>query len=152
MSDTLDDLQHRIADLSSLDGEFYVACPDTGERPVPLKGTSFASAADAERAVDLARTYRERLRGISPTLPERRIVAYEKCAGPLSSDTTRKSDGGGKVVGNQDDEPRTSQSVTLTGNGDGEWLRMDDAPLVDVRRDGELVDDAVVEYQLSVEL
>ena len=42
-----------------------------------------------------------------------------------------------------------SGSITLSGDGDQEWLRMDRAPIVTVREDGEPLDDAAVERQLN---
>jgi hypothetical protein len=44
------------------------------------------------------------------------------------------------------------RSITLSGDGDREWLRMDHAPVVTVREDGEPLDDAVVARQLNAEL
>jgi hypothetical protein len=44
------------------------------------------------------------------------------------------------------------RSITLSGDGDREWLRMDRAPVVTVREDGEPLDDAVVARQLNAEL
>lgn len=45
-----------------------------------------------------------------------------------------------------------SRSFTLAGDGEGEWLRMDDAPVVTVREDGEPLSDVTVGHQLNAKL
>ena len=45
-----------------------------------------------------------------------------------------------------------SHSITLSGDGEQEWLRIDDAPVVTVREDGEPLGDAAVERQLNAKL
>ncbi|WP_157971779.1 hypothetical protein, partial [Halorussus litoreus] len=46
----------------------------------------------------------------------------------------------------------TVETVTLSGDGDDEWLRLTDAPVVSVRKDGEPLDDAVVGLELNSKL
>lgn len=140
MPDRLEALRSRIDELTEPDGDFAVVCPLSGKRPVPVRGAAFPSADAAETAVELVREYREVLREVDPHLEAVPIVASEVGADPLSID------GATECLG------RSSRSVTVSGEGDGEWLRMDDAPVVHVRRDGELLDDDAVTRQLRAKL
>lgn len=154
MTDSLEDLHRQIEDITAPDGDFAVVCPRSGKCPVPVRGQSFPSADAAEEAVDLVREYRTLLREVDPHLENIPIVATERAADPLALETSepdgRPDDGRrrqsrlGRAVPAAD-SPRT---VTLSGEGDAEWLRMDGAPVVDVRRDGEPLDDATVSRQL----
>lgn len=66
---TLREIRHRIEQLASDDGTYYVVCARSGERPVPVAGNRFASrtaAADAARATE---QYRAALRRYDPQLP-----------------------------------------------------------------------------------
>ncbi|NHN58779.1 MULTISPECIES: hypothetical protein [Halorussus] len=140
MPDRLEPLRSRIDELTDPDGDFAVVCPLSDKRPVPVRGASFPSADAAETAVGLVREYREVLREVDPHLEAIPIVASEVGADPLTLD------GASECLG------RSSGSVTVSGEGDGEWLRMDDAPVVHVRRDGELLDDDAVTRQLRAKL
>lgn len=132
MPDSLEALHQQIDDLTDPDGDFAVVCPLSGKRPVPVRGTSFPSAEAAEEAVDLVVEYRHCLRGVDPYLENIPIVACERDADLLVMDV--------------------GDAVTLSGDGDDEWFRMDDAPVVRVREEGEPVDDAAVERQLKAKL
>ena len=148
MSDSLDAIRRELADLADEDGDFYVACADTDERPAPLSGRRFPSEAAASEAAELARSYREVLRESDPELPEHRLSVYERADEAPSLVSTRERAGGLRENG----LPRTSRSVTLSGDCESEWLRMDNAPLVHVRRDGEPLPDDAVERQLDSKL
>lgn len=134
MPDRLEALHQQIHDLTDPDGDFAVVCPLSGKRPVPVRGKSFPSADAVDEAVDLVEEYRKYLREVDPHLENVPIAAVEQTAAPLRL------------------ESWSSQSVTLSGDGEHEWLRMDDAPVVTVREDGEFVDDAAVERQLNARL
>lgn len=140
MTDRLEHLHQRIADLTDPDGDFAVVCPQSGKRPVPVRGESFPSATAVEEAVELVREYRTLLREVDPHLEHIPIVATERGADPLALDDDSAGLG------------RSSGSISLSGETDGEWLRMDDAPVVHVRRDGELLDDGSVAWQLDAQL
>lgn len=140
MTDRLEHLHQQIDDLTDPDGDFAVVCPSSGKRPVPVRGESFPSAEAAEEAVELVREYRTLLREVDPHLENIPIVAAETGADPLALDDDSGSLG------------RASRSISLSGEGDGEWLRMDDAPVVHVRRDGELLPDGSVARQLDAQL
>lgn len=148
MSDSLAGIRRRIDELSAEDGDFYVACAETDDCPAPLTGRRFASAEAAGEAADLARAYRDALRESDPDLPERRLSVYERSGDALTLVSTRE-----RAAGQRDNGlPRTSRSVMLSGGGEREWLRMDNAPLVHVRRDGEPLPDDAVERQLDSKL
>ena len=148
MADSLASIRRRIADLCDDDGDFYVACADTDDCPAPLTGRRFPSEEAAREAADLARTYRADLRESDPDLPEHRLSVYELSGESLTLVSTRE-----RVAGLRDNGlPRTSRSVMLSGDGEREWLRMDNAPLVHVRSDGEPLPDDAVERQLDSKL
>lgn len=148
MADSLATIRREIADRATEDGDFYVACADTDSQPTPLTGRRFPSASVAEEAADLARAYRATLRESDPELPERRLSVYEASGDSPTLVSTRERVPGQRANG----LPRTSRTVTLSGDGDHEWLRMDNAPLVFVRRDGEPLPDDAVERQLDAKL
>ncbi|WP_135851255.1 DUF7552 domain-containing protein [Halorussus salinus] len=148
MPDSLDAIRREIADLAAEEGDFYVACADTDERPAPLSGRRFPTEEAASSAAALARSYRELLRESDPNLPERRLSVYERADDPPTAVSTRKRTEETRENG----LPRTSRSVTLSGDCESEWLRMDNAPLVHVRSDGEPLPDDAVERQLESKL
>ncbi|WP_135830444.1 DUF7552 domain-containing protein [Halorussus halobius] len=148
MADSLASIRREIADLCDDDGDFYVACADTDDCPAPLTGRRFPTEEAAESAADLARTYRDELRESDADLPERRLSVYELSGEALTLVSTRERVGGLRENG----LPRTSRSVMLSGGGEREWLRMDNAPLVHVRRDGEPLPDDAIERQLDSKL
>ena len=148
MSDSLEALRRQIAERTADDGDYYVACAETDERPAPLTGRRFSSEESAEEAAQLARSYREILRESDSDLPEHRFAVYEQSGNPLTIVSTREQAEGKRENG----LPRTSRSVTVSGDGEREWLRMDNAPVVHVRQDGEPLPDDAVERQLDVKL
>lgn len=165
MPDRLEDLHRRIDDLTTPNGDYAVVCPHSGERPVPVMGRSFATPADAEDAVDLVREYRETLRDVDPYLERVHLTAVETAADPLRLDVAREReerernrfgrtshDRRAGRVGGRKKSGKPTRSVTISGGGDEEWLRMDDAPVVQVREDGQPLDDAAIELQLNVKL
>jgi hypothetical protein len=167
MADRLEALHRRIDDLTDSDGEFAVVCPLSGKRPVPVRGKSFPSPDAAETALDFVRRYRTVLRDVDPHLENIPLGVVEEAADPLRLDfdgdesderaRTRsrwRSDSRGTRTDSRSRKTgrQPSRSITLSGDGDSEWLRMDRAPVVTVREDGEPLDDAAVERQLNVEL
>ena len=160
----LEALHQRIEDLTDPDGEYAVVCPRSGKRPVPVRGKSFPSPDVVGEAVDLVVEYRRLLREVDPHLESIPIVACEETAAPLAltaaderqateresreRDPTRSYERA-EVRANGRDSAGT---VTLSGDGDEEWLRMTGAPVVRVREDGEPLDDAVVGLDLNSKL
>ena len=148
MSATPSELRERIDALAVEDGGFYVACPDTGDRPSPVTDARFPTEKAARDAADATREYRDALRKTDPDLPERSLVVYEVETDPLKMVATRERAPGTRANG----LPRSSRSVTLSGETEREWLRMDNAPLVHVRRGGEPLPDDAVSRQLDSKL
>ncbi|WP_134670380.1 DUF7552 domain-containing protein [Halorussus marinus] len=148
MAEPLDRLREQIDDRADEDGEFYVACADTDRRPTPLAGRRFPSESAAREAADRAATYRALLRESDPALPEYRLAVYETPRDAPTMVSTREPAAGRRSNG----LPRSSRSVTLSGEREREWLRMDNAPLVHVRHDGEPLDDDAVARQLDAKL
>jgi hypothetical protein len=159
MTDSLETLRERITDSTDPDGDFAVVCPLSGKCPVPVRGESFPSADAAEAAVDLVIDYRTLLREVDPHLENVPIVAVRRTAEPLALDARERSDRADEMRCADETARRirtrrtdTGLSVSLSGEGDDEWLRMENAPVVHVRRDGELLDDETVSQQLRSEL
>lgn len=169
MRDSLEALHQRIDDLTDSDGDFAVVCPLSGKRPVPVRGKSFPSADAAEEAVDLVVEYRERLRDVDPHLETLPVVATERGPDPLSlsvsddderpptgdsagTDTTGRRGRARRGPDGSADARQSGESVTLSGSGGAEWLRIRDAPVVRVREDGEPVDDARIGLRLNAKL
>jgi len=148
MAAPLDRLREQIDERAAEDGDFYVACADTGRRPTPLAGRRFPSEAAAREAADRAATYRALLRESDPELPEYRLTVYEAPSDAPTLVSTRERASGHRENG----LPRSSRSVTLSGDDEREWLRMDNAPLVHVRHDGEPLDDDAIARQLDAKL
>ncbi|WP_132060699.1 DUF7552 domain-containing protein [Halorussus amylolyticus] len=152
MADSLDHLRHEIDALAASDGAFYVACAETNRRPTPLSARRFPTEGAAREAADLARAYRDRLRETDSGLPTHRFVVYEAEDGADADAptlvSTRERTAGHRANG----LPRTSRSVTLSGDHETEWLRMDNAPLVHVSHDGEPLDDDAIARQLDAKL
>jgi len=136
MVDRLETLHRRIDALTDADGEYAVVCPRSGKRPVPVRAASFGAPADAEAAADLVVEYRDLLREVDPHLERIPVVAREAGADPLTlADADRDASSAGPVV--------------LSGDREGEWLAVDGAPVVEMRRDGAPLDDSKVSRQLS---
>jgi hypothetical protein len=139
MTDRLDALRQQIDDLTDPDGDYAVVCPDSGTCPDPVRGASFPTVEAAEEAAILVCDYRRLLREVDPHLECVPIVATERTPEPPSLDGAAP-------------DARLSESVTLSGEGEAEWLRMDDAPVVTVREDGTPLPDDAVERQLRAKL
>ncbi|AFO55636.1 MULTISPECIES: hypothetical protein [Natrinema] len=82
---TLRDIRTHIERLASDDGEYYVVCARSGERPVPVAGQRFATRADAADAAQATEQYRAALRRYDPQLPfYDPVVCQER---PAATDT-----------------------------------------------------------------
>ncbi|AEH36141.1 DUF7551 domain-containing protein [Halopiger xanaduensis] len=66
---TLREIRDRIEQIASEDGEFYVVCARSGERPVPVAGKRFPTREAAVDAVRATEQYRAALRRYDPQLP-----------------------------------------------------------------------------------
>ncbi|RZH68968.1 DUF7551 domain-containing protein [Natrinema altunense] len=82
---TLRDIRTHIERLASDDGEYYVVCARSGERPVPVAGQRFATRTDAADAAQATEQYRAALRRYDPQLPfYDPVVCQER---PANADT-----------------------------------------------------------------
>ncbi|WP_254832934.1 DUF7552 domain-containing protein [Haloglomus salinum] len=136
--------RERVEALADPDGEFAVACAETGVRPPPVWGTRFPSFEAAERARDAAVAYRETLRALDPGCESYDLVVCEETESSLGFASVRETTDGRRANG----LPRTRRTVTLAGEGRDEWLRVENAPVVDLVGPDALLDDEVVERQL----
>jgi hypothetical protein len=66
---TLVEIREHVESLASEDGEYYVVCGRTGERPVPVAGKRFDGRAIARSAARATEQYRTALRRYDPHVP-----------------------------------------------------------------------------------
>ncbi|WP_458206240.1 DUF7552 domain-containing protein [Haladaptatus sp. NG-SE-30] len=148
MDETLRRTRREIERLADDSGQFSVVCADTGERPMPITGTRFENHDDATRAAELAREYRDALRNYDPDVPCHRFLVTEEQPRPLQMAGMRERTTGTRANG----LPQTQRSVTAASDGEGEWLKMENAPLVHLARDNGPVGDDAVSRQLDSKL
>ncbi len=92
---TLVEIREHIEALASDDGDYYLACARTGERPVPAAGMRFDGRAAARNAAQATEHYRAALRRYDPRLPCYDVIVRED-AGPRATTngtTDRAGDG-----------------------------------------------------------
>lgn len=140
--------RERIAALASSDGTFVVACRNSGVRPEPVTDATFECYDDAERACIAARRYREAMRELDPSLTDHALVVSRADRGTVELASVRERTDRRRENG----LPRTSRTVTLTGGGDDEWLRVENAPVVHFTGPESLLDDEFVTRQLDAKL
>ncbi|MFC4405349.1 DUF7552 domain-containing protein [Haloarchaeobius iranensis] len=131
--------------LASEGGAFAVACRETGTSPEPVDGATFETFEQAERARDAARRYRAVLRRLDPGLEryELAVCSVDAPGGSLTrvrQRTARRRENG---------LPESRQTVTLTGEGCDEWLRVENGPVVHLAGPEALLDDELVTRQLE---
>jgi hypothetical protein len=138
----------RIESLAVTEGEFCVACRETGICPAPVTDRRFESYEHAERACAAAQAYREALEELDPTLSEYDLLASTVGERSLQCATARE------VVDHQrrNGLPRAESNVTLAGDGYDEWLRIENAPVVHLSGPESLLDDELVTRQLDSKL
>jgi hypothetical protein len=148
VSGTLRAARERVESLADVDGPYYIACRRSGVRPEPVTDARFERLADAERALDAARRYRDALASLDPSCTRYDLDVYES-NGPDVSVTRVRETGGGR---RENGLPASRQSVLLAGTRADEWLRMENGPVVHVVARGSLLDDEDVARQLDVKL
>jgi|AntRauTorcE11898_2_1112593.scaffolds.fasta_scaffold45499_2 hypothetical protein len=146
--ETIRRTRERIEAVTVADGDFGVACKDTGCSPAPVTDTTFETFEAAELACLSARAYRRALRHLDPSLPEYDLVVCVAKEAAVEQVSVRKQTCGRRENG----LPETSQSVTVSGGGTDEWLRVDNAPVVHLRGGDSLLDDEFVTRQLESKL
>lgn len=137
-----------MAGLAAEDGQFHVACAGTGVRPEPVAGATFATYDDAERAAAAAREYRAALRTLDPGLQQYDLVVADGHPDRLDVACTRERTLDTRANG----LPRARRTATMAGPRDGEWLSVENAPVVHLTRDAAPVGDEAVERQLDSKL
>lgn len=95
MTVTLGEIREHVEALASEDGEYYVVCGRTGDRPVPVAGKRFDGRATARSAARATEQYRALLRRYDPLVPhydpivcqERQMAADSLTAPVVTGDT-----------------------------------------------------------------
>lgn len=138
----------RIRALAADDGRFVVVCRRTGASPAPVTGASFATYPTARRARDAASAYRNALREVDPGLPEYDLGVVEAPGGSVEVASVRHRTGDRRANG----LPRSRRTVTVAGDGNDEWLRVENGPVVHLQGPESRLDDEVVARQLDATL
>jgi hypothetical protein len=88
---TLVDLREHIEALASDDGEYYVVCGRTGERPVPISSLRFDRRMAAQSAARAAEQYRTALRRYDPQVPYYDLIVCQHVDLPRTVTRTERS-------------------------------------------------------------
>jgi hypothetical protein len=88
---TLVEIREHIAALASDDGDYYVVCGRTGDRPVPAAGKRFEGRATAQSAARATEQYRTALRRYDPRVPYYDPVVCQDTGRPASAARSRRS-------------------------------------------------------------
>jgi hypothetical protein len=89
---TLIDIREHIDGLASEDGQYYLRCGRTGERPVPAADTRFADRATARAAARATEQYRAALRRYDPQVPYYDLIVCEEPPGDAAATHTRMAE------------------------------------------------------------
>ncbi|WP_227357449.1 DUF7551 domain-containing protein [Haladaptatus salinisoli] len=82
---TLRKIREHIETLASADGEYYLICGRTGERPIPAAEKRFDGRATAQSAARATEQYRAALRQYDPQLPYYDVIACQVTDSPTSN-------------------------------------------------------------------
>lgn len=148
VTDRIRRTRERIEDLQTPDGEFVVACRESGVRPEPVDDARFGSFADAELACGLALRYRAAMRSIDPALTRYRLVPSSVDRGDVQVASVRETSDERRANG----LPLARTTVTVAGRRNDEWLRVENGPIVHFTGTDSLLDDEVVARQLESKL
>ncbi len=148
LAETVRTTRNRIEDLRTPDGEFVVACRESGVRPEPVTDARFACYDDAEQACVVARRYRESMRELDPALTRHALVVSAVEKGSVELASVREATDRRRPNG----LPVARQTVTLAGSGNDEWLRVENGPVVHLTGPDSLLDDEFVTRQLDSKL
>ncbi|WP_247730391.1 DUF7551 domain-containing protein [Halovivax limisalsi] len=89
---TLAEIRAHIESLASDDGDYYVVCGRTGDRPVPAAGHRFPDRATARAAARATGQYRSALRRYDPQVPYYDLIV---CEVPSRSTSARSRESAG---------------------------------------------------------
>ena len=146
--ETIRAARETVAALRSADGDFVVACRESGIRPEPVTDARFDSHSDAQRACDAARRYRDAMRTLDPSLSRYDLVVSPVDEAGLEVASVRERTGRRRANG----LPESRRTVTLAGTGSDEWLRVENGPVVHFTGPDSLLDDEVIARQLRSKL
>ena len=89
---TLVDIRDHIEALASVDGEYYVVCGRTGDRPVPISGLRFEGRTTAQSAARAAEQYRTAFRQYDPQFPYYDLIVCQDAGSrPRTERTTSRT-------------------------------------------------------------
>jgi len=145
---TIRSTRERIDALRTEDGEFVVACRESGVQPEPVTDATFASYPDAERACTAARRYREAMRELDPGLTRRDLIVSPVDDATVELASVREAIDERRANG----LPSSRQTVTVAGDGNDEWLCIENGAVVHFAGPDSLLDDEVVARQLESKL
>jgi hypothetical protein len=107
---TLIDIREHIDGLGTKDGQYYVRCGRTGDRPVPAAGTRFPDRVTARAAARATELYRSALRRYDPQLPYYDLIV---CEAPSRSVTAAGDEhGSGAELSESLEEPAIAAGST----------------------------------------
>lgn len=148
LAETVRTTRDRLDTLQTPEGQFIVACRDSGVRPEPVTDARFASYEDAEQACVVARGYRQAMRELDPALNQHELVVSAIGEGSVELASVREATDQRRANG----LPHARQTVTLAGDGNDEWLRVENGPVVHFTGPDSLLDDEFVTRQLDSKL
>lgn len=96
---TLVRIREHVEKLASDDGEYYVVCGRTGDRPVPAIGKRFDGRATARNAVQATEQYRTALRRYDPHVPYYDLIVCQESAPGAPSRHASRDDGSRSAQG-----------------------------------------------------
>lgn len=100
---TLTDIRDHIEELASEDGQYYIVCGRTRDRPVPTDGLSFGSRTVARAALRATEQYRAALRRYDPRVPYYDLIVCE-----------RRNPGAKRTANHEEDDWQLSEPVVTT--------------------------------------
>ena len=103
---TLVDIREHVETLASDDGDYYIVCGRTGDRPVPAAGLRFDERGTARSAARATEQYRAALRRYDPKVPRYDVIVcqrYERAEGRSDPESGRSG-------------PRTPESDGTAGS------------------------------------
>ena len=107
---TLTDIRDHIEKLATEDGQYYIVCGRTRDRPVPADGLSFDSRTVARAALRATEQYRTALRRYDPRVPYYDLIVCER------------ADSGAKRLAHSDNDWQLSEPVVTTPTPDRRTL------------------------------
>ena len=77
---TLVDIREHVETLASDDGDYYIVCGRTGDRPVPVAGLRFDERGTARSAARATEQYRSALRRYDPQVPYYDLIVCQRAS------------------------------------------------------------------------